>query len=176
MLGHPILVRSRAGRGSLFAVRVPLAPGADGAASVPPGSPALRASTLADVRVLCIDNESDILEGMQLLLERWGCVVHTAHDRAEAERILEHEGPPEIVLADYHLDEPFSGLQLVANLSERFGLDLPVIVVTADRSGEVESSVNEQGYGLLRKPIRPAALRSLMTHMLNRERVDAANT
>jgi len=43
---------------------------------------------------------------------------------------------------------------------------LPAIVITADRSPELEEKVRSQNYGLLRKPIRPAALRALMTNML----------
>jgi CheY-like chemotaxis protein len=43
---------------------------------------------------------------------------------------------------------------------------LPAIVITADRSNDLEDAVKERGYGLLRKPIRPAALRALMSNIL----------
>ena len=44
--------------------------------------------------------------------------------------------------------------------------ELPAIVITADRSSELEEIVKARGYGILRKPIRPAALRALMTNIM----------
>jgi CheY-like chemotaxis protein len=43
---------------------------------------------------------------------------------------------------------------------------LPAIVITADRSPDLEEAVRQEGYGLLRKPIKPAALRALITNTL----------
>ena len=43
---------------------------------------------------------------------------------------------------------------------------LPAIVITADRSPELEEQVRARNYGLLRKPIKPAALRALITNTL----------
>jgi hypothetical protein len=43
---------------------------------------------------------------------------------------------------------------------------LPAIVITADRSTVLEDKVRQRNYGLLRKPIKPAALRALMTNTL----------
>ena len=52
------------------------------------------------------------------------------------------------------------------HLDNILAVQLPAIVITADRSAELEEAVRARGYGLLRKPIRPAALRALMTNML----------
>ena len=52
------------------------------------------------------------------------------------------------------------------HLEEKYAHALPTIVITADRSPELEEIVRKRGYGLLRKPIRPAALRALMTNTL----------
>jgi hypothetical protein len=45
------------------------------------------------------------------------------------------------------------------------GTALPAIVITADRSTVLEDEARARGYGLLRKPIKPAALRTLITNM-----------
>src|SRR5204862_4652884 len=75
VLGHNIGVRSKTGKGSLFAVEVPLsaAPAVQSAPrrQTPPGL----APTLT---VLVIDNEKAILDGMETLLSGWGCRVHRA--------------------------------------------------------------------------------------------------
>ena len=75
-------------------------------------------------------------------------------------------GTPDFVLVDYHLNDQSNGLQVMRHLDNILGTSLPAIVITADRSSELEETVKSEGYGLLRKPIRPAALRALMTNIL----------
>ena len=76
VLGHPIGLRSAPGRGSVFSVVAPL--GAAGlAAVVEPGAPEplVAGDALAGLRVLAIDNEPRVLDGMRALLTKWGCRV-----------------------------------------------------------------------------------------------------
>jgi CheY-like chemotaxis protein len=117
--------------------------------------------------VLCVDNEPDILEAMNLLLDRWGCpVVMLAETQAQAAQQVVMHGTPDFVLVDYHLSDQSHGLQVMNHLDNLLGTKLPAIVITADRSSELEEAVKAKGYGLLLKPIRPAALRALMSNML----------
>ena len=165
MLRHPMDVRSRPGRGSRFSVTVPLAT----REAIDRGSEA--ASTggelgLEGLRVLCIDNEPEILDGMNLLLDRWGCIVMLAEDAAQAMDAVRESGPPDMVLVDFHLANRVSGLDVMDRLDAELGQQLPAIVITADRSPQLEDAARERGYRLLRKPIRPAALRALMTNTL----------
>jgi hypothetical protein len=51
------------------------------------------------------------------------------------------------------------------------GTRLPAIVITADRSTELEDKVRLKNYGLLRKPIKPGALRALMTNTIKNRQV-----
>jgi len=82
-----------------------------------------------------------------------------------AQQVLMH-GTPDFVLVDYHLNDQSNGLQVMQHIDNILGTRLPAIVITADRSSELEEAVKSKGYGLLRKPIRPAALRALMTNIL----------
>ncbi len=93
---------------------------------------------------------------------------------AEAlERLREPGGVPDIILADYHLDDG-TGLDAVASLrAARARRMRPSIVITADHSAEVQREVRARGYALLRKPLKAAALRALM-HQLTRQRAVAA--
>ena len=167
MLNHPIDVSSRPGRGSCFSVTVQLARETD----PPPSEAQVAVHTdsigLKDSVVLCVDNEPDILEAMNLLLDRWGCrTVLLAETQAQAaQQVLKH-GAPDFVLMDYQLNDQSNGLEVMRHLDSMLDTRLPAIVITADRSGELEESVKARGYGLLRKPIRPAALRALMTNMM----------
>jgi len=164
VLGHAIELQSVPGRGSMFAVALPLAKAvpaiAQGTTPVPvPGR-------ISGLKVLCIDNEPDVLNGMRALLEGWRCTPILAKSGAEArERLRESGGPPDIILADYHLDGG-TGLEAVASLRPLAGDRTPVIVITADPSAEVLREVRQQGHALLRKPLKAAALRALM-HQLS---------
>jgi len=75
-LDHPLQVRSRVGRGSAFSIRVPAA-AAPAQAPAPPRAP-VPGDDLAGLRVLCVDNDADILDGMRVLLGRWGVRVRLA--------------------------------------------------------------------------------------------------
>jgi len=166
MLGHEIAVRSRPGLGSCFSITVPLASPEDIENRAQPDTAAGEQSPLQGLVVLCVDNEPDILDGMKMLLERWGCTIRLAANRTQAVQQVEQFGPPDFVLVDYHLAEQSNGLDVVAILDQMLTTRLPAIVITADRSTRLEDEARERGYGLLRKPIKPAQLRSLITNML----------
>src|SRR5262249_12547808 len=87
VLHHRIEVASTIGRGSQFSVEVLLS-------ATVPARTAVRSSSevdrgqLADICVLCIDNEPTILDGMETLLGGWGCRVVKAADLASAQAAL----------------------------------------------------------------------------------------
>ena len=167
MLNHTIDVSSRPGRGSCFSVTVQLASETDPPPSETPIAVHTDSIGLKDLVVLCVDNEPDILEAMNLLLDRWGCsTVLLAETQAQAAQQVLMHGAPDFVLMDYQLNDQSDGLQVMQHLDNILETRLPAIVITADRSSELEETVKARGYGLLRKPIRPAALRALMTNMM----------
>ena len=171
VLGHAIDIQSVPGRGSMFSVALPLAasrPIPEAAQPVPaaPGR-------LAGLKVLCIDNEPDVLDGMRTLLESWGCMVWTSQAADGAISILRESGEtPDIILADFHLDGG-TGLEAVTMLRADANVRAPVIVITADHSAEVQREVRTRGYALLRKPLKAAALRALMYQLTLRRAVAA---
>ena len=167
MLDHEIDVSSRIGHGSCFSVIVPLAQPGQMPRSELPAAVHSETTGFQGMVVLCVDNEPDILEAMNMLLDRWGCpTVLLAETQAQAAQQVLMHGTPDFVLVDYHLNDQSNGLQVMQHLDSILGTQLPAIVITADRSSELEEAVKAMDYGLLRKPIRPAALRALMTNIL----------
>ena len=79
---------------------------------------------------------------------------------------VRESGAPDMVLVDYHLANRVSGLEVMSRLDDELERSVPAIVITADRSPQLEDAARARGYRLLRKPIRPAALRALMTNTL----------
>jgi signal transduction histidine kinase/CheY-like chemotaxis protein len=173
-LGHEVLVRSRPGHGSMFAVEVPIAATAPVALRAP--ARPRTAASLDRAVVLCVDNESSILEGMTQLLGGWTCHVLTAEDTDSALATLEVAGrAPDLVLADYHLDGDDTGLRTLEAVRARWG-DVPGAIITADYGEEVRERVRASGVLILRKPIKPAALRAIMSQLLARGRHTAASS
>jgi signal transduction histidine kinase len=163
VLGHTLRVRSWPGRGSVFSVSVPLAR----SQVVMPAKPLeLNGKLLNGAQVLCIDNEDSILIGMNSLLTRWGCQVWTARNRDECLKLLDEGVRPHLALVDYHLDHGDTGTELMAWLRTRLGEPVPGVVISADGRPETVALVHAAGLDYLPKPVKPAALRALLSRHL----------
>ena len=170
MLEHPVSVRSAPGRGTCFAINVPLGQG-DAPPQSARGGRRNQVRNLAGLVVLCIDNEPEILAGMTSLIEPWGCEVHAACDEQEISKIVERlAGPPDVILADYHLDDEQTGIELIHHVRARYDISIPAILVTADQTESVRTEARAQNCRLLHKPLRPAALRALLGRVISAAR------
>lgn len=121
-------------------------------------------TALNGLTVFCIDNDARILEGMRLLLEGWGCRVQ-AYTGLDALRTAPPAERPDIILADYHLDGGENGLDVIASLRAIHGSDTPAALLTAERSNEVRSEAELLDVPVINKPVKPAALRAMMTRL-----------
>jgi signal transduction histidine kinase/CheY-like chemotaxis protein len=169
-LGHRIELCSLTGRGSRFSIYVPLAEKAAVIRTTPRERLAAvsRAYGLASLKAVVIDNDASVREAMRALLDRWGCEARLAAGRAEVEAMMAGEPGfhPDIVLADFHLDHGECGLESIRRLRDVRGALLPAIVITADYSTDVTDAVLAAGCEILRKPVKPAELRALVTHLI----------
>jgi CheY-like chemotaxis protein/anti-sigma regulatory factor (Ser/Thr protein kinase) len=161
VLDYKIDVRSEVGRGSLFAIEVPCA-GGHVTQQTPRRSVRLDPRQLTGTTVLCVDNDPAVLDGMETLLNSWGCHVLKAPDLETAvAAALESPHPPDGLLIDYHLDHG-NGVDVVIALRRQFGADIPAILITADRSPVVREAAREHNMQVLNKPVKPAALRAVL--------------
>lgn len=166
LLGCAVQVRSVPGRGSLFAIEVPLAEPKTAQFS---GESLPRPSVsdpLPGRRLLVVDNEESILFSMAALLGQWGCEVLTANDLDSALALL-GERPPEAILADYHLDHGATGCELVRDLRRHYGRAIPAVMISADRSDECRRALQTLGIPQLNKPVKPGKLRAVLSSLLN---------
>ncbi|ELM3717042.1 PAS-domain containing protein [Aeromonas hydrophila] len=170
VLGHNLTLRSWPGAGSVFAITLNLA--TRPVATTQVASPTQRDSQLEGIRVLCIDNESDILIAMHSLLGRWGCEVVCAQSLAQAEDLIAGGFLPQLVLSDYHLDDGKTGLQALHMLRLAHGNDIGGIIISADRKSELQAQIREHGYGYISKPVKPLKLRALMNSILRPAKLD----
>lgn len=156
-----LTLRSIPGKGSAFAIRV-----ARGKGTVhEPVTTLTQVQSLAGMRgmrVLCIEDDPNILDAMRELLTRWGIDVVCVGTAAQARESLQHRSV-DLVLADYHLGGEPMGLdlldELVPNESARMRAGA---LITADGTAALAQRASALGFQVLRKPLRPAALRALI--------------
>ncbi len=165
MLGHEIGLRSVPGRGSVFWIEVARGEAAPAAGAIP--APARAAGVLAGVRVLCIDNDPAALRGLATLLDSWGCETLSAQGVEElvAGRKLQ-SWRPDLIVVDYHLEGGATGLEIVRHLRAVEAVRAPVLVVSADASDAVRHEAEALDCVFLRKPLKPLAVRSALSRLL----------
>ncbi|MEL0168099.1 MAG: NahK/ErcS family hybrid sensor histidine kinase/response regulator [Pseudomonadaceae bacterium] len=167
LLHARIEVQSRLGRGSMFAVNIPLA--VAGARRADNAATQLLSSLdvpLHGRRLLVLDNEQIILQSMRGLLEQWGAEVLTAVDLEQAQEVL-GERAPDALLVDFHLDAGRTGGEAVVALREQFAAALPAIMITADRSEVCRQVARELDIMVLNKPLKAGKLRAILGKLLS---------
>jgi signal transduction histidine kinase len=167
-LGHDIQLASQLGQGSTFSITLPRAePGDFVEAGREVQHIDFHYSGLEGSKILLIENDPSSAEAMAALLEKWGCDVATTISAADAmERIGALGEPPDAIIADLHLDSGENGLDAVNAIREQIKIDVPAIIVTADYSTDAEKEAAIYGLELLRKPVKPAEMRSLLSFLL----------
>lgn len=115
---------------------------------------------LTGLRVLLIDDDTESLDGMTELLRSWRCSVTpttTLHGLEEADW--------DVVISDYELGGETYGDQEISKLRKRLP-ELPGLLVSGSTFPQLTDLARAAGLPLLRKPVRPAQLRSALLHMI----------
>jgi signal transduction histidine kinase/ActR/RegA family two-component response regulator len=162
ILGASIDLRSEVGRGSVFSVDAPLSQGPATVRPAPSGLEGSSGAGLSGLRVLCLDNEPKILEGLAMLLGAWGCRVRTAAGVAEALDVASCE-TFDAALIDYHLGEEKTGLDAVRAFASAPGAAPKLALVTADAAPELAAAAERIGATVIPKPVDPALLRAFLS-------------
>lgn len=165
LLRHPVSVRSRLGRGTVFEVRVPLAP-ASAVRAVDPGREPRRGTRRRGL-VAIIDDDPDVLDSLRLSLEVSGHEVIAAERVDQVMREIESSGRrPDVVISDYQLERKATGIEAIERLRRRLGVEIAGILITGDSSGSRIREARESGYPMLHKPVHPEELEELIGELL----------
>ncbi len=162
LLAHPLEVRSRPGRGTMFRVVVPAGDERDRT------QPALEAETLpprTDVRVtvLLIDDERAIRDATRELLRPLQVDVLVAATIAEAvEQARQATARIDMILSDWRLRGTETGVEAVRAVRRICGEATPAVLVTGDTSADVLTMAHENGLVILHKPLQPRELLRLI--------------
>lgn len=163
-LGHTVHLNSRVGHGSCFRLSLPRGKGA---------TPRKRrqilqtdGNGLAGARLLVIENDIVALQAMDALLGQWRCEIRLASSTEEALSALEEGGfVPDVIVADHHLNGADRGLYAIGAMRSSLGRDVPALLVTANPSNKLRRLAELGRIELMEKPLKPAELRALLTHL-----------
>ena len=166
-LNHDLELKSEVGKGSRFRLKLPLATNVQ-SKSAPTGTrePKLSAH-LQGAKILLLENDPASIEAATLLLQQWGCETAVAGTMSEAIATLgDTNWQPDLIIADQHLDQGDLGTIVVDQARAYLNRFIPALVVTADPTKAVEIQVRELNMELMQKPVKPAQLRALLSHLL----------
>ncbi|MDD5389439.1 MAG: hybrid sensor histidine kinase/response regulator [Gallionellaceae bacterium] len=163
LLGSGVLVASTPGRGSCFRFQVACCQPPEQRAEVEPTAFTL---PLAGTLVAFIDDDEQILEAMMQVFEQWGVEMAAGSEVEEVRDELRELGrAPDLILSDYRLRGGRTGIDAVRLLREAFGEDIPAALITGDTAPETIQAIAASGLALLHKPLKPAKLRALLSHL-----------
>jgi len=167
LLGTPVEVRSRLGRGTVFAVTVeggaPVAATEPVPAAPAAPSPAANHLPLAGMTVLAVDDEAMVLTGLQMILESWGCTVAAAGDMREVFAVLDGlPEPPAVILTDLRLPGTVSGFDVIDRVRRLYGRDIPAVVLSGETAQSALLEGQRRGCSFLHKPLHPGELKQVL--------------
>lgn len=166
ILKTPISVTSKLGVGSCFSVTVPYGL-QEVRSSVGPSVSMIGNQQFQGLSALVIDNEASICQAMDLLLSSWGFAVTAVQSFEQLVQLSDTQDvDADLILADYHLDNGETGINVVARIKTELGIEAPVLMITANYTNSLKKDVRELGYRLMNKPVRPAKLKAMIHHMV----------
>ncbi len=166
LLEHPLRLESEPGKGSMFAIQVPLVVWRGSRYS----NPAILPSAAYEPRtaiILLIEDDATTALATRQLVEDWGYRCFVALTEEDAVALVKNEGQrPELILADYNLDDNNTGIAVAEIVYGLVGRKLPTILITANETDECRFAASSRNIPVINKPANPARLRSLISYCL----------
>ena len=165
LLGHPLKLMSRPGKGSVFTVELPRS---DAAVNVPPSIVAEPGRTPVSGLVLVVDDEATIQMAMKSLLEGWGFRAIVAGSCDELLPLLANcPDRPALLICDYRLRAHEDGIRVIERLRAEYNDDdIPGMLITGDTAPDRLREAQESGLLLLHKPVSNSRLHAAVTHLV----------
>jgi CheY-like chemotaxis protein/anti-sigma regulatory factor (Ser/Thr protein kinase) len=158
LLGHEIGVESTPGKGSSFAVTMPIVRSERHSVVDDAGAKPGDAVAGAGVVVL-IEDDVNVANAWGLLLEAEGYQVATAASAPEANAILKHlDTVPSLLISDFHLLDGSTGVEAVSGIREFYDENIPAFIVSGDTTKVVKEARPLDNCTLMSKPVNTARL------------------
>ncbi len=171
LLGYKVHVRSKLGKGSVFAVEIALPP--EGGDALPPAASDAVATRLTPTiaisgsSILVVEDDPDVRELLAFLLEAEGHQVTTAFDGLAALELVDKGTlDPDLVIADFNLPKNMDGLEFATRLRDKMKRPVPVIILTGDISTRTLAEIGHKKCIHLSKPVKLKTMMGVIEALL----------
>jgi len=164
LVQHTLSLRSDLGRGSRFTLLAPLTSLrlAQPDVEEDPANTGSELQVLRVLRVLVIEDDALSNMALKALLESWGCEVSTFFEAHSAYLHVQSGNVPDFVISDYRMSGGTNGIVAIQTLRSLCGRELSACLVSGDTEIDLKQQAAQMGLVLLKKPVQPAKLRSLI--------------
>jgi signal transduction histidine kinase len=164
LLGARLEAMSEVGKGSVFAVLLPLARSAVRDAE-PAEARAAAPAAAGGARVLLVEDDASVRDATAMLLRVEGYRVTAVASLADALPAVAKQ-EPELLVTDYHLGNGELGTEVITALRARVGPGLKAILLTGDTSGVIKEMDADSDLRILSKPVNAEELLRLLQALL----------
>lgn len=133
LLGYSVTVSSELGRGTRVRVRIPIQQvGSDARGSEPAAPPIVVAQGAAKCRLVILEDNDSVRNATELFLTLEGYETESAASVADAEALLAKMQPGDVLISDYHLNGPLTGLDVLQQVRAQHKYDVPAVLLSGD--------------------------------------------
>ncbi len=159
-------VHSEVGKGSAFALVLPVGNQLVTTAGRPLPAQPTRPERVAKARVLLVEDDLAVRDATRLLLKVEGYQVLSVGSLAEALQKVREVGEIDLLVTDYHLGDGETGIQVIAALREVLRSSLRAVVITGDTSTAIKELPRDPHLRFASKPIKAEELLDLLKALL----------
>ncbi len=169
LMGAPLGIRSQLGHGTVFTVELPPGKAVPAAVTTVPSKGPL-GLTLEGRLIVVVEDEPAVRSGLEALLRGWGASI-ASFESVETSTEWARSSPvgskvPDLLIVDYRLENGRNGVEAIVALRERFGTQVPAIVVTGSTMTGHDKEAQDKDFHLLIKPVVPNKLRAMIAFKL----------
>jgi two-component system CheB/CheR fusion protein len=158
LLGHRLEVQSEPGRGSTFAVQVPVVTAVRRPAQVQSKGEAV-GNSHHGAHIFLVEDDPAVREATSCLLEIYDFRVSAAANGEEATRLIHDlKAVPDLIIADYRLPMNRTGIDAVRAVRQLLAAEIPGIILTGDNSARIRQEASTYHLAVLHKPVAPEKL------------------
>jgi CheY-like chemotaxis protein len=133
LLGYSVAVTSEHGRGTAVRVRIPLQQvGTDAPLPEPPAAAVAISHATTSCRIVLLEDNDAVRAATELFLSLEGYDIQSAASVADAEALLANLRPGDLLVSDYHLNGPLTGLDVLQQVRAQHGYEVPAILLSGD--------------------------------------------
>ena len=160
LIGTHIQMRSRAGKGSVFSFELPIVK-QQKYFHEEKNDCEFDKQKPSDSSIAVIDDDVEVLDGIVEILELEGYSVFSYASAKEAIKKL-GEKTIDMIIADYRLDDSFTGFELIEKIQNMYNKKIPSMVLTGDLDSELIINAEMQNILIAHKPLSASSFIALV--------------